>query len=366
MEGTGEESVEQERDAFIERFLQSVSGAFDIFTVYIGDRLGYYRALAEGGALTSGQLAEHTSTHERYAREWLEQQTVAGILQVEDENADARARRYLLPRGLVEPLVERDSLNYVAPLAQLIVGVSRPLPSLLEAYRRGGGVPLAEYGVDFLEGQAGANRAAFLYQLGYEWLPAMPDVHGRLQSDSPARIADIGCGAGWSAIGMANAYPNVYVDGYDLDAPSVDLARSNVREAGLEERVSIHIRDAGDPQFAGRYDLVTALECIHDMSDPVAALAAMRRLAGENGAVLVVDERVGDKFTARGNDVEWMMYGWSVLHCLPVGMYDRPSVGTGTVMRTETLESHAREAGFRSLEVLPIDNYFFRFYRLHP
>ena len=123
---------------------------------------------------------------------------------------------------------------------------------------------------------------------------------------------------------------------------------------------------AGDSSLAGQYDLVTAFECVHDMSDPVGALRTMRRLAKQNGAVLIVDERVGDTFTAEGNDVEWMMYGWSILYCLPVGMVDQPSAGTGTVMRTDTLRGYAAEAGFSDIEILPIENFFFRFYRLNP
>ena len=124
------------------------------------------------------------------------------------------------------------------------------------------------------------------------------------------------------------------------------------------------MRDASDPNFAGNYDLVVALECVHDMSDPVGALKTMRGLAGERGTVLVVDERVGDEFTAASNDVERMMYGWSILHCLPVGMAQEPSAGTGTVMRASTLRQYASQAGFRDLEVLPVDNFFFRLYRL--
>ncbi|MGH2520894.1 MAG: methyltransferase domain-containing protein, partial [Anaerolineales bacterium] len=159
--------------------------------------------------------------------------------------------------------------------------------------------------------------------------------------------------------------PNAQVDGFDLDGPSIESAHANAREAGLTGRVHFHVRDAGDPSLAGRYDLVTAFECVHDMADPVGALRTMRNLAGERGAVLIVDERVGDSFTATGNDVEWMMYGWSVLHCLLVGMADPPAAGTGTVMRTDTLRRYAQEAGFREVEVLPVDNFFFRFYRLH-
>jgi 2-polyprenyl-3-methyl-5-hydroxy-6-metoxy-1,4-benzoquinol methylase len=136
--------------------------------------------------------------------------------------------------------------------------------------------------------------------------------------------------------------------------------------AGMADRVNFQVRDAGDSSLAGQYDLVTAFECVHDMSNPVGALQTMRRLAKQNGAVLIVDERVGDTFTAKGNDVEWMMYGWSILHCLPVGMVDQPSAGTGTVMRADTLRGYAAEAGFRDVEILPIENFFFRFYRLIP
>jgi hypothetical protein len=125
------------------------------------------------------------------------------------------------------------------------------------------------------------------------------------------------------------------------------------------------VRDAGDPELAGRYDLVAAFETVHDMSNPVGALATMHRLARQGGTVLVVDERVGDAFTPQGNDVEWMMYGWSILHCLPVGMADQPSAGTGTVMRAGTLRRYAVQAGYRGLEVLPVENFFFRMYRLH-
>ncbi|MCI0529389.1 MAG: hypothetical protein L0Y56_18270, partial [Nitrospira sp.] len=96
------------------------------------------------------------------------------------------------------------------------------------------------------------------------------------------------------------------------------------------------------------------------------ALRAMRNLASGSGVVLVVDERVGDSFTAKGNEVEWMMYGWSVLHCLPVGKADHPSAETGTVMRPNTLQHYAREAGFQDIEILPIEHFFFRFYRLVP
>lgn len=365
----------QQKEAFMERLLKSAAGTFDMFTIYIGDRLGFYQALANSFGLTSVELATRTGTQERYVREWLEQQTVTGILEVQNEDESPLVRRYGLPDGHSEVLIDRDSLDYLTPLAYMLVGATRPLELLLDAYRSGGGVPYSEYGKTFRDGQAGINRSMFLKQLGSEWMPSLPDVHARLQADPPARIADIGCGAGWSSIAFAQAYPKVQVDGYDLDAPSVELARANVQQAGLSDaygglrqRVKIYQRDASDPSLRGQYDLVTAFECIHDIGNPVAALQTMRHLAGENGAVLIADERVGDRFTAQGNDVEWMMYGWSVLHCLPVCMADGGDCycgGTGTVMRTDTLWNYAKAAGFQDIEILEIDNFFFRFYRLY-
>jgi SAM-dependent methyltransferase len=360
------EAIASQRDAFIERFLQFASGTFSLFSIYIGDRLGLYRALAEGGPYTSEELAACTGTQERYIREWLEQQTVAGILEVEDENHGAQTRRFSLPAGHAEPLIDCGSLNYVVPLAQLLVGAVRPLPAVLDAYRNGGGVPFDEYGSDLREGQAAINYPAFWNQLPEEWLPAIADVHDRLKSEPPARVADIGCGYGWSSLGMARGYPNIHVDGFDLDAPSIERARENAKRNHLADRVQFQVRDAGDALLAGQYDLVTAFECVHDMSNPVGALQTMYRLVKKDGTVLVVDERVGDAFTASGNDVEWMMYGWSILHCLPVGMTEQDAAGTGTVMRADTLKQYAMQAGFRNVEILPIEHFFFRFYRLTP
>jgi 2-polyprenyl-3-methyl-5-hydroxy-6-metoxy-1,4-benzoquinol methylase len=357
-------TAEQERDAFSERLLRDVAGTFSIFSIYVGDRLGLYRGLVEGGPASAAELAARTGTQERYVREWLEQQCTANIVEVQDESLEAAQRRYSLPTGRAEALTDCESLNYLAPMAQLMAGVVKPLEALLEAYRHGGGVPFSAYGVDLREGQGALNYPAFMYELSQVWLPSMADVHKRLQGDPPARAADIGCGYGWSSIGMARGYPKIHVDGFDLDGPSIERARENAIQSQVAERVNFRVRDAGDPSLAGQYDLVTAFECIHDLADPVGVLRKMRQLTTEGGTVLVADERVGDQFRAHGNEGDWMAYGFSVLHCLPVGMADRPSAGTGAVMRPDTLRAYALEAGFSEVEILPIESSFFRFYRL--
>jgi 2-polyprenyl-3-methyl-5-hydroxy-6-metoxy-1,4-benzoquinol methylase len=364
MEGGSVQSPEQRRDALVERIFGSCIGFMEILSIYVGDRLGFYRTLVDNGGATASQLADATGTNERYAREWLEQQAVAGILVVEDADAQPEERRYRLPEGHDEVLLERDSLYYAAPFAQQMVGITRPLPAVLEAFRTGGGVPYPEYGEDMREGIAYGNRPMLVNLMGTEWLPAVPDVHERLQADPPARVADIGCGTGWSSISIARAYPKVRVDGFDLDEDSIAEAKANAEAEGLTDRVTFQVRDAADPELSARYDLAIAIECIHDMSRPVEALRAMRSMVGNHGAVLVVDERVGEDFTAPSDEIERLMYGFSIVHCLPVGMAEQPSAGTGTVMRPATLRRYATEAGFSGIEILPIENELWRFYRL--
>ena len=352
------------RDALAERLFGAALGAYELMTVHLGDRLGLYEALREQGEATPAELAAATDTHERYAREWLEQQAVAGILEVDDAGAAPDERRYRLPPGHAEVLIDRESLVHVTPMARFGVSFASVLPTVEEAFRTGGGVPWEEYGELGRDAQGNANRPLFANLLGSEWLPAIPDVHERLLADPPARVADVACGAGWSSIAIARAYPKVTVDGYDLDEASVELARANLVGTGVEEHVTFHLRDAGDPELAGSYQLVTVFEALHDMSQPVEVLRALRGLVADDGAVLVMDERVADVFTAPGDEVERLMYTYSVLCCLPVGLADTPSAGTGTVMRTDTLRRYAADAGFAEVEVLPIEHEVFRFYRL--
>ena len=201
----------------------------------------------------------------------------------------------------------------------------------------------------------------FINQLGQEYLASLPDVDTALRSGGT--VADIGCGLGWSSIGIAQAYPQAHIDGYDIDGPSIEQARVYATEADVADRVSFYTTDASQIG-AGGYDLVLALECVHDMADPVSVLAAMKDIVAQDGSVIVMDERVGERFTGEPDPVEQFMYGFSLVCCLPDGRNAAESVATGTVMRPSTLERYATQAGFSAIEILPIDNDFFRFYQL--
>src|SRR2546423_5327791 len=192
------------RDALVERLFTDAIGAFDLLSVYLGDVLGLYRALADEGPLTSAELAEAAGIDERYAREWLEHQAASSLLDLEPNGG---ARRYRLPEGHDEALLDSSSLSYIAPLARSFAGAVKPLEALLAAFRSGEGVPYADYGDDLHEGQAAFTKPLYENLLAKEWLPGAPEVHERLLADPPARVPHVACGQGRSRIDLAPRHP---------------------------------------------------------------------------------------------------------------------------------------------------------------
>jgi SAM-dependent methyltransferase len=357
---------DERRDALAARLFEATLGAFDLLAMQLGLELGLYDALREGGSTTPGELARRAAIDARYAREWLEQQAVTGILDVDDVAADAEARRYTLPAGHAEALLDPDSPAASQSMPRFVASGALMLPALVEAYRTGAGVAWDAY-PGLVLAQELANRPLFRHVLTNEWLPAIPEVHARLSSPGGARVADVGCGTGLSTIAVAKAYPHAVVDGLDIDPESIERANANAAAAGLgEDRVRFRLIDPGRGDLDGSYDLALIVEAVHDMSDPVAVLAAVRRLLTPGGTAIVVDENVAERFTAPGDEIERAMYGYSVLFCLANSRVDEGSVATGTVMRPDTLRSYADAAGFARVTVLPIAHDVFRLYRLDP
>jgi 2-polyprenyl-3-methyl-5-hydroxy-6-metoxy-1,4-benzoquinol methylase len=288
---------------------------------------------------------------------------VTGLLSCVDRRQQPDDRRYVLPAGHAIALLDQDSPAYTAALALATAAVGAVTEQLLHAYRTGGGVPYSSYGADFRDGQAGFNRPAFANLLATDWIPnGLPDIHARLTAGGPVRIADVACGAGWSSIALAKAYPSARIEGFDVDDASIADARRNAAAQGVADRVVFEVADAAEFTTAG-FDLVCIFEALHDMSRPVDVLRAVRRAIAPGGALLVMDERTAASFAESDGPIEAFMYGASVLHCLPVGMAEQPSAATGTVMRADTMRAYATEAGFDECAVLPIEHDLFRFYR---
>ena len=346
-----------------ERLFRDMAGALELLTIYLGERLGLYQALHADGPATSAELAARTGTSERYVREWLEHHAVSGLLEVDDATAEPLARRYCLPSAHVPVLADTGDVRYQGFNGVEIVRAARWMPEVVKAFRSGGAPPALAWAP---EGRPEFNQAVFLNLLGRQWLPAIPDVDLRLRSGPPARVADLACGTGWSSIAMAQAYPLISVDGFDLDENAIRAARHNAEQAGLADRVRFTAADASGPDVSGQYDLVTIFEALHDISRPADALRAAREMLREPGCVIVADESVDEEFTAPASLEEQYHYGWSVVACLPGVMGDPDTAATGAVMRPATLRQYAALAGFRDLEILPVKADLLRFYRLTP
>lgn len=353
------------RQKLYERLFAAAWQSLELMTVYLGDRLGLYRALHTDGAATAPELARRAGIAERYALEWLEGQAASGFLTVDDVTAPPRQRRFALPEAYAEVLTDRDSPYAGAQLAADVNAIGPVLPKLLRVFRTGDGIPFSEYGPELVEVQGDFNRPWLTASLGREYLPLIPDVHQRLTS-GPARVADLACGAGWATIAIARAYPRVTVDGYDADSRAVDLARTNAADEGLSGRVSFTVHDLTQPVSRGGYDLAIVIEAVHDLPRPVEFLRTARQLLAPGGVAIVADEKAGETFTAPAQgELDPLLYAASLLSCLPIALAEQPSAATGAVIRPGIMRRYATEAGFGRVEVLDaIDHDALRFYRL--
>ncbi|GAA1852771.1 SAM-dependent methyltransferase [Microbacterium koreense] len=342
-----------------DKVLAAALGWVDLMAIHLGSQLGWYAALTAVGPMDSEELATATGTSERYAREWLEQQCLSGILR-QVPSRGGRAAFALVP-GAAEVLTDASSMSYLEPLARMLAASAHRIPQLVEAYRSGTGVSWEDFGRHARESQADMNRP---------WFTAMPQklqeverIHTRLSAPG-ARVADIGTGAGWSAIALAREYPSLRVEGFDVDRCSLEDAEANAADAGVGDRVSFHLVDAADLADHGPFDAVFAFECLHDMPHPIEVLAAARAAVTPEGVVVVMDEAAADEFDTGAGDLERLLYGFSLFVCLPDGMSHPNSVGTGTVMRHDTLRAYAREAGWKDAEVVVPEFGLWRFYLL--
>jgi ubiquinone/menaquinone biosynthesis C-methylase UbiE len=241
---------------------------------------------------------------------------------------------------------------------------SATLPKLVEAFRSGGGVPYEDYGTGCVSAQGLENQALFLNEYVANWVPAMPGVEQTLQDGG--RVADVGCGVGWSAIALAKGFPAIQIDAIDPDERSIIAAKRNAEAAGLDGRIRFHQSTLEDAQIKGPYDLVTIFESLHDMPYPVQVLRRIRELLAPNGSALITDMAVGETLEENTNFFGHICYNFSVLHCLPQAMGFPGTAATGTMMGTVKMRASAEQAGFKNVEILPVENPKWRFYLLKP
>lgn len=306
---------------FVFRAVDEVGATLNAALVVMGDKLGLYRALAQGGAMTSAELAERTGIAERYVREWLNAQAAGGYVAYEPQRS-----RYWLPPEQLTALTDEDSPAYLPGFFQIALGSVLDSPKILEAARSGEGFGWHEHVHDVHEGCERFFRPGYNAHLTAEWLPALDGVVEKLERG--ALVADVGCGHGASTILMARAYPGSKFVGFDYHAGSIETARERALQAGVAERVRFEVAAAasyGD----GEYDLVTMFDCLHDMGDPVGAARQVRSTLKRDGTWMIVEPHAGDRVEENLNPVGRAYYAFSTLLCTPASLSQEVGLALG-------------------------------------
>lgn len=330
-----------------ERVVADAGGSMALHLGLVGDRLGLFAALADGGPLTPAELAGRTGTAERYVRDWCLTMAASGYI-THAGGGDKRTARYELSPEQAEAFTHAEGTGYVAGMFQSLTAATRMTDRLTEAFRTGAGIPWGEQHADMFEGTERFFRSGYAANLTGSWIPSLTGVAERLDSGG-ARVADIGCGFGTSTIIMARTYPNAAFVGIDAHAPSIEAARERAAAAGVASRVEFRTAAAAD--LEGDFDLVTLFDCLHDMPDPLSALRAARAALRPGGRVMAVEPISWDSVEETLNPMGRLLAGVSMFVCLPSGLSAPPATGLGTQPGPTRLLELAGEAGFAEARV---------------
>lgn len=328
--------------AFVFRAVDEVGATLNAALVVMGDKLGYYRDLAQHGPTSPAELAERTGTAEPYAREWLNAQAAGGYV-----TFDPGAGRYLLPPEQAVALTVEDSPAFLPGLFQIALGTVHDVDHILDAARNGAGYGWHEHVPDVHVGCERFFRPSYLAHLVEDWLPALDGVVDRLRAG--ALVADVGCGHGASSVLIAQSFPRTRVVGYDYHPASIEVARQRAEEAGVGDRVSFEVATAQQIPGGG-YDLVTMFDSLHDMGDPVGAAREVARVLAPGGTWMVVEPLAGDRVEDNLNPVGRAYYGFSTLLCTPTSLAQDVGLALGTQAGPARLCDVATAAGFTRFE----------------
>jgi len=330
--------------------------ALAVALAFIGDRLGIFKAMADGTPRTSAELAERTGLNERYIREWASTMAAAGYIEY-----DAARKSFRMGPEQAMVLAEEGSTFFGAGAFQYATACYRQIPKLTEAFKTGGGVPFSDYGLDIVQAIERLFQAGYEAWVASQWIPAVPDVYERLKSGAEA--AEVGCGAGQCLIPVALAFPNSKFIGFDVDATSLARAREKAQRAGALARVSFEQVAAENIPYSERFDLAMAFNCIHDMAYPRRALAGISNALKPGGVLLWSEADASDRLEDNLTPVGRTLYGASTMHCMTVSLANGGD-GLGVVVGEERARAMAQEAGFASFRRLPIDNPYHQIFEL--
>jgi SAM-dependent methyltransferase len=325
-------------DEFMGRFVGDLGAAMSAALVVIGDRLGLYRAMADGEPVSAEQLAERTATDPRYVREWLSNQAAGGYV-----SYDPAGESFFLTPEQSLALAQEGSPAFVPGAFQVATALTKDEEKIADAFVGRHGVGWHEHHHDLFTGTERFFRPGYAANLISAWIPALDGVRAKLESGG--QVADVGCGHGASTILMAQAFPRARFVGFDYHEPSIERAREAATRAGLGDRVSFEVAPA--KQYpGGQYDLVAMFDCLHDMGDPVGAAAHVLETLDADGTWLIVEPYAGDRLEDNLGPVGRVFYGASTLVCTPASRDQEVGLALGAQAGEARLRQVVTAGGF--------------------
>ncbi len=331
---------EEKLTSLVGQVLNDLGGAFSIGLVRIGSALGLYRTLLAGGPMTSSELALNSGIHERYVREWLAHQAASNYV-----TYDPKAKTFAMFPEQAAILGDKDSPVYLADAFEAAAAYSEDTPKIQSAFRKGSGVGWANRTGCLFCAIARFFRPGYQANIVENWLPALDGVVEKLRRG--ARVADVGCGHGYSTLMMAKAFPNSEFVGFDFHSASIDDARRHAKKHNAAGNVRFEISSA--KAYPGEnYDLVTFFDCLHDMGDPVGAAAHVRRSLRPDGTWMIVEPFAHDNLEDNLNPVGRLYYAASTLVCVPTSLDQEAGAALGAQAGERRLRDVAKSGGFAS------------------
>lgn len=324
--------------ALMGRLVGDLGAMASIGPMLIGEKLGLYRAMADGIPITAAELAEKTSTHERYVHEWLCAQAASGFV-----DYDAADERFSMTEEQAAALSTESGPFYFLGAIEVALAIVRDEPKILEAFRTGKGVGWHEHDACLFRGTERFFRPGYMRHLLSEWIPALSGVQEKLTVGG--RVADVGCGHGASTILMAQAFPQSRFWGFDYHAPSIEKARAAAATAGVADRVTFEVAPAKSYPGEG-YDLIAFFDCLHDMGDPVGAARHVHSSLTDTGVWMIVEPMAGDKIEENLNPVGRVYYAASTFICTPASKAQEVGLALGAQAGEARLRRVLEQGGF--------------------
>jgi SAM-dependent methyltransferase len=306
--------------------------------VLLGDKLGIYKAMADGKAVTPEELAAKTGLDERYLREWLSAQAAAGYV-----DYNSKSKKFKLTPEQACAFADEGGPAFFAGAFEIGQCMWLDEAKIAAAFQSGGGVGWHEHSQCLFRGTERFFRPGYNNHLVSEWIPALKGVKEKLEKG--AKVADVGCGHGASTILMALAYPKSKFYAYDYHAPSIARAKQLAKEAGVDGRITFAQATAKD-YAAESYDLVAFFDCLHDMGDPVGAGKHVKETLAPDGSWMIVEPFAHDDLKDNLNPVGRIYYAASTFICTPASKSQEVGLGLGAQAGEARLKEVAKAAGF--------------------